>query len=153
MNPNRELGMPSGQFAPSLIRWGGTLMRASLLVLMLAVPFSAKTNDHNHPLWDFSIERKKPLRTRPFLSAQFFLLGQIRLYQLLLSEQQPDACNFSPSCSHYAYAAIKKKGSLEGTLMAIDRLQRCNPWAWNYQGTYYAVTWKPGRGYKLLDPP
>jgi putative membrane protein insertion efficiency factor len=129
------------------------MMRMALLLLILPIVSTATAYGQSEPMWDFSKKQTKVNQSRTFLSAQIFLVGQIRLYQLLLSEQQPDACNFSPSCSHFAYRAIMKKGSLEGTLMAIDRLQRCNPWAWNYHGTHYGVTWVPGRGYKLTDPP
>jgi putative membrane protein insertion efficiency factor len=129
------------------------IRRAFLFSLVLSLVATSAVHAQNNPMWDFVREKKETSGPHPFLSAQFLLLSQIHLYQFLLSEQQPDACNFSPSCSHFAYQAIKKKGSLEGTLMAVDRLQRCNPWAWNYHGTYYGVTWVPGRGYKLLDPP
>jgi putative membrane protein insertion efficiency factor len=125
------------------------VVQTTLLILILAGTLYAQKEQ----MWDFMKVQKEAPRTRPFLTAQFLLLGQIKLYQLLLSEQQPDACNFYPSCSHYSYKAIKKKGPLVGALMTVDRLQRCNPWAWSYHGTYYGVTWVPGRGYKLFDPP
>lgn len=104
-------------------------------------------------MWDFVQKQEGVYRPGTFLTVRMVLLGQIRLYQMVLSEQQPDACNFSPSCSHFAYRAITEKGALRGALMAVDRLQRCNPWAWNYHGTCYGVVWVPDRGYKLLDPP
>ena len=129
------------------------LMRTTMYVLLFLIVSTSAALTQNGSMWDFTKKSKKVSQPRRFLSAQIFFLGQIRLYQLLLSEQQPDACNFSPSCSHFAYQAIKKKGPLEGALMAIDRLQRCNPWAWNYHGTHYGVTWVEGRGYKLTDPP
>lgn len=72
---------------------------------------------------------------------------------MILSDQQGDACNFTPSCSRFAFSAIKNKGALKGSLMAIDRLQRCNPWAWNYINFYYSVEWIEERGYKLCDHP
>ncbi len=104
-------------------------------------------------MWDFSKETRKQEKKKSFLVGKELILHTIKIYQFLLSEQQPDVCNFTPSCSHYAYQVIKKQGSLKGTLMAIDRLQRCNPWAWNYVNEYYEVKWVKGRGYKLHDPP
>jgi putative membrane protein insertion efficiency factor len=127
--------------------------QCSIMLLVLLSLGIAPSRAQHKEMWDFSKKKEEVQKSRKFLAGQFFFLGQIKLYQLLLSEQQPDACNFTPSCSHYAYEAIKKRGPLTGSLMAVDRLQRCNPWAWNYHGTYYGVIWVPGRGYKLLDPP
>ena len=41
----------------------------------------------------------------------------------------PDACRFTPSCSHYAVEALQRKGLLLGSLLAAWRLLRCNPWS------------------------
>jgi hypothetical protein len=56
------------------------------------------------------------------------LLGLIRLYQASLARTlPPNTCRFYPSCSHYGYQAIYKYGVLKGSLKAIWRLLRCNP--------------------------
>jgi putative membrane protein insertion efficiency factor len=56
------------------------------------------------------------------------LLGLIRLYQASFSKTMPaNTCLFYPSCSHYGYQAIYKKGVLKGGAMAIWRVLRCNP--------------------------
>lgn len=56
------------------------------------------------------------------------LLALIRLYQLTLSRALPsNTCRFYPSCSHYGYQAIYKYGAFRGSLMAIWRVLRCNP--------------------------
>lgn len=55
------------------------------------------------------------------------LLGLIRLYQKSYSEHLPPTCRFYPSCSHYGYQAIYKYGALKGSLMAVWRVLRCNP--------------------------
>jgi putative membrane protein insertion efficiency factor len=56
------------------------------------------------------------------------LLAFIRLYQLTISRALPaDTCRFYPSCSHYGYQAIYKYGFLKGSVMAIWRVLRCNP--------------------------
>ena len=56
------------------------------------------------------------------------LLALIRLYQLTISRAlPPNTCRFYPSCSHYGYRAIYKFGALKGSLMAIWRVLRCNP--------------------------
>jgi len=58
------------------------------------------------------------------------LLGLIRLYQLIVSPTLPsNTCRYYPSCSHYGYQAIYKHGALKGTIMAIWRVLRCNPFS------------------------
>ncbi len=53
------------------------------------------------------------------------LRGAITLYQRLLSSQDQPACNFTPTCSHFAQEAIRLRGPFLGVLMGSDRLQRC----------------------------
>ncbi|MBU0909562.1 MAG: membrane protein insertion efficiency factor YidD [Proteobacteria bacterium] len=55
------------------------------------------------------------------------LLFLIRGYQTILSPLLPQACRFTPSCSHYAIEAIKQHGSLKGSLLAGYRILRCQP--------------------------
>ncbi|MEW6518430.1 MAG: membrane protein insertion efficiency factor YidD [Thermodesulfobacteriota bacterium] len=55
------------------------------------------------------------------------LLFLIRGYQMVLSPLLPQACRFTPSCSHYAIEAIKQHGSLKGSLLASYRILRCQP--------------------------
>jgi len=55
------------------------------------------------------------------------LLFLIRGYQTILSPLLPQACRFTPSCSHYAIEAIKEHGSLKGSLLASYRILRCQP--------------------------
>ena len=56
------------------------------------------------------------------------LLGLIRLYQASISKMlPPDTCRFYPSCSHYGYQAVYKYGLMKGSVMAIWRVIRCNP--------------------------
>lgn len=53
-------------------------------------------------------------------------LGVIRFYQLFISSQVKPVCNFTLSCSRFAMSAIEKYGIFHGSLMASDRIQRCN---------------------------
>jgi hypothetical protein len=56
------------------------------------------------------------------------LLALIQLYQKTFSRAiPPDTCRFVPTCSHYGYQAVYKHGLLRGSLMAIWRVMRCNP--------------------------
>ncbi len=70
------------------------------------------------------------------------------VYQNTFSSSQGDVCNFSPSCSRFGRQAVVEHGIVLGTLMAVDRLTRCNPWAYLYYGTYYEDI----RNGKLYDP-
>ena len=58
------------------------------------------------------------------------LLALIRLYQMTVSKAlPPNTCRFYPSCSHYGYQAVYKYGLLKGSIMAIWRVLRCNPFS------------------------
>jgi putative membrane protein insertion efficiency factor len=59
---------------------------------------------------------------------RWLFLILIRTYQKVVSPAlPPDTCRFYPSCSHYGYQAIYKHGAIKGTLLAIWRVLRCNP--------------------------
>jgi len=38
-------------------------------------------------------------------------------------------CKFTPSCSQYAYEAVKKHGVIRGGIKAFWRVLRCNPFS------------------------
>ena len=38
-------------------------------------------------------------------------------------------CRFWPTCSEYAYEAIRKYGPLKGSYLAVRRLLRCHPFS------------------------
>lgn len=38
-------------------------------------------------------------------------------------------CKFHPTCSQYAYESLKKHGAVWGSLKAMYRILRCNPWS------------------------
>ena len=54
-------------------------------------------------------------------------IGLIRLYRAVLSGWLGGQCRFFPTCSHYAEDAIRERGALQGTAMAMWRILRCNP--------------------------
>lgn len=54
-------------------------------------------------------------------------LGLIRLYQSTLGPALPPSCRYQPTCSHYAYAAIERYGTLRGGWLTVRRLARCQP--------------------------
>ncbi len=58
-----------------------------------------------------------------------FYIFLIRQYQRYLSPILPPMCKYSPTCSVYAVDAIKKYGAIKGSLMAVWRVLRCNPFS------------------------
>lgn len=69
-------------------------------------------------------------------------LGLIWLYQKLLSPLLPPACRFTPSCSEYARQAVLAHGAFKGSLLAIWRVLRCQPFcAGGYDPVPTRFTW------------
>ena len=62
------------------------------------------------------------------------LLALIRFYQSAISPYFPARCRFRPTCSAYAYEAVRKYGTLKGGYLALRRLLRCHPF---YKGDWY----------------
>ncbi|MFK5953101.1 MAG: membrane protein insertion efficiency factor YidD [Desulfobacterium sp.] len=58
---------------------------------------------------------------------QQVLLFFIKVYQLLISPLTGPTCRFYPSCSEYAFEAVKKHGSLKGVFLAVKRILKCHP--------------------------
>ena len=56
------------------------------------------------------------------------VIALIRVYQLVISPVLPIACRYTPTCSVYGIEAVKKYGPIKGTVLAIKRFLRCNPW-------------------------
>jgi putative membrane protein insertion efficiency factor len=53
----------------------------------------------------------------------------IRAYQRFISPGLPRRCKYHPSCSEYAVGALRRYGVLRGSVLALWRLLRCNPWS------------------------
>ncbi|HDJ28313.1 MAG: membrane protein insertion efficiency factor YidD [Deltaproteobacteria bacterium] len=51
----------------------------------------------------------------------------IKIYQVLISPYMGHSCRFVPSCSQYALDAIGRYGIILGTMKAVLRILRCNP--------------------------
>lgn len=73
------------------------------------------------------------------------LMALIRFYQKRISPLKPSAsCKYIPSCSQYALEALERHGAFKGSLLAIGRILRCNPWS---EGGYDPVPERfPRRG-------
>lgn len=55
------------------------------------------------------------------------ILWVVRFYQRLISPGLPPSCRFVPSCSEYAYQAVRKYGVFRGLWLGLRRLLRCHP--------------------------
>jgi len=57
-----------------------------------------------------------------------FLLWLIQVYQKFISPiKGKSTCRFYPSCSAYAYEAIKIYGPLKGLFLSGKRILKCHP--------------------------
>ena len=57
------------------------------------------------------------------------LTGLVRGYQLIVSPWFAPRCRYYPSCSAYALGSLRAHGPITGTVLAIWRVLRCNPWS------------------------
>ncbi|MDR2176952.1 MAG: membrane protein insertion efficiency factor YidD [Treponema sp.] len=55
------------------------------------------------------------------------VLFLIRFYQNAVSPHFPASCRYVPSCSAYAYEAVRKYGAFRGMVLSIKRILRCHP--------------------------
>ena len=66
--------------------------------------------------------------------AQHILMLAVRVYRWTISPLliflfgPAGGCRFTPSCSEYARDAIRSRGALAGTWLAVKRICRCHPW-------------------------
>jgi putative membrane protein insertion efficiency factor len=58
---------------------------------------------------------------------KYIALLLIKFYKAAISPYLPRCCRYYPSCSTYAYDAVKKYGFLRGSYMAARRILRCHP--------------------------
>ncbi len=57
------------------------------------------------------------------------LIGFIHFYQKHISANTAPKCKYYPTCSNYAIEAIEVWGFFRGTLLAVWRILRCNPFS------------------------
>ena len=55
------------------------------------------------------------------------LIAIVRGYKKYISPLLPPSCRFTPTRSEYAMEALQKHGAFKGSLLAIWRILRCNP--------------------------
>ncbi len=56
-------------------------------------------------------------------------LSPIRVYQRVVSPLLPRRCCYHPTCSAYAVQAVERFGILRGSVLAVWRILRCNPFS------------------------
>ena len=57
-----------------------------------------------------------------------FLIKLIKIYQRMPLSSH-NQCKYIPSCSNYALDAIEYYGAFKGSMLAIWRILRCNPFS------------------------
>ena len=58
------------------------------------------------------------------------LIALVRFYQKRISPLKPSGtCKYIPTCSEYAVQALEKHGALKGSILAVWRILRCNPFS------------------------
>lgn len=57
------------------------------------------------------------------------IIGSIKFYQKYLSPLKGTKCPYIPSCSQYGLEAVEKYGVIKGSILAIWRILRCNPFS------------------------
>ena len=70
-------------------------------------------------------QTEKPILSRIFI---YLFLSPVFFYRYCISPLKPPSCRFTPTCSEYAIAALKKHGALKGIWLTLKRLLRCHPW-------------------------
>jgi len=66
--------------------------------------------------------------------AQHILVFAIRAYRWTVSPAQlflfgpTGGCRFTPTCSQYAIDAVRSRGAISGSWLAVKRICRCHPW-------------------------
>lgn len=58
---------------------------------------------------------------------RWLLVLPVWLYMRLVSPLKPPTCRFHPSCSRYAFDALRTHGALRGSWLTVWRLLRCQP--------------------------
>ena len=62
--------------------------------------------------------------TFPFKIIAYIL---IIMYKLLISPFLPHTCRYTPTCSMYAFSALREFGFFKGSILSAKRLLRCTP--------------------------
>lgn len=72
--------------------------------------------------------RRVPLRAAGRAPASLGI-ALVYAYRYSLGLLFPPSCKYHPSCSQYAIDALRRYGLARGSVLAMWRLLRCNPWS------------------------
>jgi len=61
-----------------------------------------------------------------FFPINYFFIGLVWIYKLLISPFKPKTCRFIPSCSTYMIKSIEEYSFIKGIFIGTKRLFRCN---------------------------
>lgn len=90
---------------------------------------------------DFKLDESRSPLQRAWEARKLPLLAPLWLYKRAISPLLPPACRHYPTCSEYAFMAIRQKGMLKGSVMATWRVLRCNPWGTSGYDPVEAFRW------------
>lgn len=57
------------------------------------------------------------------------ILFLIRFYRRYLSPLKRSKCPYTPTCSEYGLEAVEQYGAFRGSILALWRILRCNPFS------------------------
>lgn len=60
---------------------------------------------------------------------KYLIISLIKLYRRFISPLTPPKCKYYPTCSSYALTAVSRFGAVRGSVLAVWRILRCNPWS------------------------
>ena len=63
------------------------------------------------------------------MKIKMWLIQVIKFYRKFVSPMKSTKCPYFPSCSEYGLEAIEKYGAFKGSILAIWRIVRCNPFS------------------------
>ncbi len=72
------------------------------------------------------IYRDEPSIIKKINPVNLFFGASLYFYQNILSKHISADCLYMPSCSEYSKQAISQTGLVQGVILTIDRLNRCN---------------------------
>lgn len=91
------------------------------------IPYSALASAARGDLLPLPTRARRPARVfwwlNPFV---LFALGLLYVYRYVLARFIRRQCIYTPTCSWYAAACLKKYGFLRGCYYTVGRLRRCN---------------------------
>ena len=106
-----------------------------ILIMTISIISSISAQKISFSPWDtklVKVEQKKQAETTKMPSTTSWFLNRfVRAFQLYISPQDGPNCRYSPTCAKYGEICINQYGPFLGTIMAVDRFMRCNPFgAW-----------------------